>query len=104
MDGKNEYFVQVWNCWIVYKEQTRNGEGVTQRDWIVRFPKDHGHKLLKTQSIYYSVDSYGFHTALGWALRHKPARVKSKGLLETENVKTLSMRYIPEDEWHKVGL
>ena len=102
--GEKRWFVQVHNCRVEYKAQTREGKGVTQEDWIVRFPRKHGHKLLGCKSIYYSINRYGFEKALGWALRHKPARVDSKGKCTTDDVTKLTVKYLPEEEWPKVGL
>ena len=101
--GENLWIVQVFDCKVVLKEQTRDGK-VTQVDWVVRIPKNHGHRKLKVKSIWYSCSKHGWENALGWALRHKPRKVDGKGKLDTENVASLTRRYVPQDDWWKVGL
>ena len=101
--GEDLFIVQVFGCKVMFKEQRRDGK-VTQEDWVVRIPRNHGHRLLRVASIYYSCSKYGWETALGWALRHKPRKVDGKGKLDTENVASLTRRYVPQDDWWKVGL
>ena len=60
--------------------------------------------VIVVKSIWYSCSKYGWENALGWALRHKPRKVDGKGKLDTENVASLTRRYVPQDDWWKVGL
>ena len=50
---ENLWIVQVFDCKVVLKEQTRDGK-VTQVNWVVRIPKKHDNRKLKVKSIYYS--------------------------------------------------
>ena len=100
-----DWIVQTWNTKLVLKVKRGLG-AVTQMDWVVNFPKKHCYTdwRLPTWSIFYNCCKYGFNNVLRLALRHKPMKIDSGGMLDTDDMKTVSKRYIPEDEWSRVGL
>ena len=104
-DEGREWIVQPWGSRLELKVQRRDGV-VTDQHWVVRFPRKHCYTQwnIPTWSIWYNCGTHGFEHALRLALRHKPMRINSKQTMDTENVKTLSRRYLPEAEWCLVGL
>ena len=104
-DEGREWIVQPWGSRLELKVQRRDGV-VTDQHWVVRFPRKHCYTQwnIPTWSIWYNCGTHGFENALRLALRHKPMRIDSKGTMDTENVKSLSRRYLPKAEWCLVGL
>ena len=75
--------------------------------WVVNFPKKNCYTdwRLLTWSIFYNCCKYGFDNTLRLAIPHKPMKIdRVGGVLDTDDVKTVSKRYIPEEEWSRVGL
>ena len=55
---ENLWIVQVFDCKMVLKEQTRDGK-VTQVDWVVRIPKNHGHRKLEVRQHHNHCSPFG---------------------------------------------
>ena len=86
-----DWIVQTWNTKLVLKVKRGLG-AVTQMDWVVNFPKKHCYTdwRLPTWSIFYNCCKYGFDNVLRLALRHKPMKIDSGWMLDTDDVKTVS--------------
>ena len=69
-------------------------------DWVVNFAKKHCYTdwRLPTCSIFYNWCTYDWDNALRLAILHEPMKINSEGVLDTDDVKTVSKRYIPEEE------
>ena len=75
-------------------------------DWVVNFAKKHCYTdwRLPICSIVYNCCKYGWDNALRLAIRHKPMKVDSEGVLDTDDVKTFSKRYVTKEESSRVRL
>ena len=59
---------------------------------------------FKNKRIWNCCDNITFGEALKLALRHRPAKILSKGQLHTENVEIISKQYLPEGWLSKVAV